>query len=137
MTRNQRFINLERITLVDAQHAPELTGNLAFAEECPSISTLAQEPRNHYLLNFREDMFHLIYCMDDKVWHGLKPYPWFEYRTIIERQPNCVTSGIRPQNSGSRLATDEDRQWAIPDPQDRVWRGMSTESEIVGSTEIG
>jgi len=134
---NQQFINLERITLVDAQHEPELTGNLAFAEESPSISILAQGPGNNYLLNLREDMFHHIYAGDDKVWHGLKPYPWFEYGIIIEKQSNFCTSYIRPRKTGSRLATDEDRQRAVPDPQDRVWRGMSTEWEIVGSTEIG
>ncbi len=33
------FVNIERFTLVDAQHAPDFTGDLVFADESSHLST--------------------------------------------------------------------------------------------------
>jgi hypothetical protein len=122
-TITKLFVDLERFTLVDAQHAPDLTADLVFADESPYIFTQVQDPNYQGLMEYREGLFDCGYAFDDRVWAGLEPYPWFEFGTLVERQQGCVTSGTRRRKTGSRLATEEDRQRAIPDPELRAWRG--------------
>lgn len=123
------FVNLERFTLVDTQHAPDLTANLGFVDEFPYFFAQVQDPNYQDFRHFREDLFDSVYAFHDRYWVGLEPYPWFEFGILLERPGDCIASGTRPRKTGSRLATEEDRQRAIPDPKLRAWRSGSRASK--------
>jgi hypothetical protein len=51
------FGNLERVTLVDAQHTPDCTAVLGFADRSPYLSTQVQDPNYKDSMDYREWMF--------------------------------------------------------------------------------
>ena len=129
LTINKLFVHLERFTLVDAQHTPDHTADLVFADESLYLSNGVQLQDPNYenmteyrkgLLDYREGLFEHI-CEDKRVWAGLKPYPWLELGILVERQQGGTTSGVRPRKTESRLATEEDRQRVMPDLELRKW----------------
>lgn len=113
------FVNLERFTFVDTQYLPDCPGpylptELVFAGELPPCNQKSPcwfgQPDGHSdSLSYRKRMFDFGYWHDDRIWGGLDPYPWFGLGILVEREKQ-QDSGIRPRKTGSRLATDEDRQ---------------------------
>lgn len=122
------FSNLERFTVVNAQHARDLTAGLVFTNE--PLFPCAPHPEDTRLpLGFGKCLFDEYYCsgIDSRFWDGSKPYPWCDTLSLVERQQNCFTSDIRPRKIGGLFATDEDRERAIPDPELRAWRSGTWE----------
>jgi hypothetical protein len=114
----KHFVDLERFTLVDAQHTLDLTADLAFVDESLHSSAGAQlrDPIFQDLMEYRKRLLDYM-----RVWAGLKPYPWLELGILVERQQGGTTSGIRPRRTESRLAMEEDRQRVIPGLEIRKW----------------
>jgi hypothetical protein len=94
---------------------------LVFADESLYLSdgVQLQDPNYQNMVEYREGLFEHI-CDDKRVWAGLKPYPWFEFGILVERQQGGTTSGVRPRKTESRLATG----------------GSSTGNARSGTTEI-
>lgn len=114
---------LERIMLVDAQHAPGLTSDLVFTGDFPEFSYEAANPKyEKSFLEFRDFLFEALHSSNlGDWWWGLQPYPWVEFGTLVERQLGCTTSSIPPRRTDSRCATKEIRERAIPEPEIRIW----------------
>lgn len=113
------FHKLERFTFVDNQHTPDLRTDLVFAEE----SYISRDPQYEYLMSYRGEIFDNCFCDegDGEIWAGLEPYPWYEFAVLVNRHQEGVTSILRPRKTESRLATDDDRHRAMPDPETYVW----------------
>jgi hypothetical protein len=124
------FGNLERVTLADAQHTPDCTAILGFADRSPYLSAQVQDLDYKGLMDYREWIFYWLYSNIESIYDGLDLYLWFEFGTLIERgnrfsiwslQQDCITSTTRPIKIRNILATEEDCQrarphtWVVPD----------------------
>jgi hypothetical protein len=74
------------------------------------------------MTDYKQSVFDNVYGFDDWIWAGLRSYPWVEFGSLVERKQGCIICGARPRKTGSRLATELDRQRLTPDPELLAWR---------------
>jgi len=102
----RQFVNLERFTVIDAQHASDLTADLVFATSNESLNYSAKFRDSnyfHHLRDFRKYMSVMRDWLEDWAiiaWFGSLKLPRFEFEILMERsKQNCITSpsDIRPE----------------------------------------
>jgi hypothetical protein len=86
------FVDLGRFALVDARLAPNHTADLLFAYDSLYLSAQVQVPDYQDLMKYRESLFDCCNGSDNVTRAGSKPYAWFEFGTLMERKPNCITT---------------------------------------------
>ncbi|PVH77629.1 hypothetical protein DL98DRAFT_264998 [Cadophora sp. DSE1049] len=102
-----KYTNLERFTLIDAQHVPDRTGNLVFAGASQFLSVQSSDP-DYYksMMEFRQWLFDNLYY--EWLRDGPDPYPWHEFGILEEGENSLISPGIPSRRSESRLATAAD-----------------------------
>ncbi|KAL2064664.1 hypothetical protein VTL71DRAFT_3802 [Oculimacula yallundae] len=110
----------ERVTLVDPQHSPELTSHLRFANVNVYEKAQVEKLEDYQdMLRYRDYLFDQMAWDTGGVWMGWDPFPWFEFGLLMEKEEDCNDAGISVRRTESRLATEEDRCRAVPDPVER------------------
>jgi hypothetical protein len=58
------------------------------------------------MADYKQSVIDNVYGLDDRTWAGLRPYPWIEFGSLVERKQGCIISSARPRKTGRRLGTE-------------------------------